>query len=120
MPTTDAKADANRRNAKHSTGPRTDAGKAVTAMNARTHGILSEAAPVLPTEDAAAFAQLRERMHQDAAPVGVLEESLVERLVTLLWRMRRLAVAEAALFAWHQAHAARLDGRSPRLDHVKP
>ena len=91
----------------HSTGPRTPAGKAVAAMNARTHGILSEAAPVLPTEDAAAYAELRDRMHQDAAPVGVVEQALVDRLAMLLWRMRRLAVVEAALFAWHQAHAAR-------------
>jgi hypothetical protein len=40
-PISERKLQANRANAKHSTGPRTDAGKAASRWNALKHGILS-------------------------------------------------------------------------------
>ncbi len=47
---------ANRENAKKSTGPRTNSGKARTAKNALKHGLLAQDA-VLPGEDPADFDQ---------------------------------------------------------------
>jgi hypothetical protein len=101
-----AKVAANRRNAEKSTGPRTAAGKATSAMNALRHGILSEHAPVLPTEDRAAFQTLVEDLHAHLAPIGPIETELVARIAGLIWRLRRCAVVEVGFFAWHQAEMA--------------
>jgi hypothetical protein len=48
MPCTDARRLANQRNAKKSTGPKTDAGKLVARMNSLTHGMRSEHGLVPP------------------------------------------------------------------------
>ena len=52
--TTNAQIKANRNNAKKSTGPRTEQGKARVAKNALKHGLLARDT-VLPGEDAADF-----------------------------------------------------------------
>jgi hypothetical protein len=44
----------NRRNSRHSTGPRTDSGKQRSSLNALRHG-LTAASAVLPSEDQAAY-----------------------------------------------------------------
>ena len=49
--------DANRRNAQQSTGPRTTAGKSITAANAYKHGIFAES-PAITGENTTAFATL--------------------------------------------------------------
>src|SRR5947208_16050781 len=47
-----ARAARNKRNAQHSTGPRTTAGKARSAQNARTHGLTSTLPPTaVPVPD---------------------------------------------------------------------
>lgn len=80
-------------NAQKSTGPRTVAGKARSRRNALKHGILS--AETLITdgeskEDAATFEALREELQADLDPQGLLQEILVDRLVALVWRWRRV------------------------------
>ena len=52
--TSQARIDANQKNAQHSTGPKTDAGKAKSSRNALKHGLTAEAA-VLPNENPADF-----------------------------------------------------------------
>lgn len=94
--TSPRKIAANRRNARRSTGPRTPEGKAVAALNARRHGLLARD-PVVPGEDADAYAAVRDRLHKDLAPVGELEEFLVDRVASLSWRLARLTGIEAAL-----------------------
>src|SRR4051794_39457172 len=64
---------ANRENAKRSTGPRTDAGKASSSKNAMRHGLLSEAS-TLPDEDPAEFDAHAAAIKRDLEPVGGLEE----------------------------------------------
>ena len=46
------RAEINRRNARKSTGPRTDAGKAASRLNAMKHGLRAQTVP-LPVEDPA-------------------------------------------------------------------
>lgn len=92
MATSDAQRRANKANAKKSTGPRTDAGKARSKLNALTHGIFSAEVLVADgdgKEDAAALEALREEMRADLRPEGVLQEILVDRLVAVIWRWRR-------------------------------
>jgi predicted transcriptional regulator len=94
--------DANRRNAQKSTGPKTPQGLAVSKMNALKHGILSKEAVVhgrCIKEDDQEFAALHQRLWVELKPVGLLEEMLVDDIVTARWRMRRALKAESGEIA---------------------
>jgi hypothetical protein len=90
---------ANQANASRSTGPKTPDGKAVVRLNALRHGLLARDA-VLPGEDPDAFEELWNRVRADLSPMGPIEELLADRVVNAMWRLRRLARAETALFHW--------------------
>jgi hypothetical protein len=90
--------EANRSNCRKSTGPKTAAGKANSRMNAVKHGILSSQVVVRGLqvrERSEDFQELREQLYRELAPVGPVEEMLVDRIVTAQWRMRRALMAEA-------------------------
>jgi hypothetical protein len=97
--TSDKQAQANRRNALKSTGPKTPEGKAAVRHNATKHGLLSQEV-LLPDEDAAALEELGERLRAELQPVGELEGMLVDRIIAAYWRLRRLGRVEAGIFAW--------------------
>ena len=107
--TTEKQIQANRANAQRSTGPRTANGKRRSAQNALKHG-LTAATPVLPDEDPAAFQALRDRMFSHFDPISHLEEELVEDLVSVLWRLRRVPAIESTILqtAAFQAHMTAL------------
>ena len=90
---------ANRANALHSTGPKTPEGKAAVRHNALRHGLLARDV-VLPEEDLDAFEDLLNRVRADLSPVGPIEELLVDRVVSFMWRLGRSVRAETALFDW--------------------
>ena len=90
--------EANRRNARSSTGPRTEAGKAASSANALSHGLTAAGAVVLPEEDPDAFERLRAGVIADLAPAGALQRALAQRVAVLLWRLDRVARLEAELF----------------------
>lgn len=87
---------ANRKNAQRSTGPRTTSGKAVVAANAIKHGLLS-AEILLPEDDQTALAALAENFLTEFKPEGSLEHLLVDRMVSLVWRLARLGRVESEL-----------------------
>jgi Pyruvate/2-oxoacid:ferredoxin oxidoreductase gamma subunit len=89
---------ANRANARKSTGPKTAAGKARSALNAVQHGVLAQTA-LLPGEDEAELEAMAAEFHDEYAPIGPVETALVRRLVAINWRLRRLAMAEESI-AW--------------------
>ena len=100
--TTPKQLEANRRNAQRSTGPRTMAGKAVSRMNALKHGLLSREVLVQGAqykESLREFRAYRERCWEELAPVGPLEEALVDELVVNRWRRRRILLAESGEIA---------------------
>jgi hypothetical protein len=88
---------ANQANALHSTGPKTQEGKAAVRFNAFRHGLLARDV-VLPGEDADGFEDLWNQVRADLSPVGPIEEFLVDSVVNAMWRLRRLGRAETALF----------------------
>jgi hypothetical protein len=96
--TSDKKAEANRRNALKSTGPKTPEGKAAVRLNAIKHGLLSQDI-LVPGEDEDALKELGERMRSELKPVGELESLLVERIIAAQWRLRRLGRVETGIFA---------------------
>jgi hypothetical protein len=86
----------NRANAERSTGPRTDAGKRRSSLNALRHGLTGHII-VLPSEDHAAYEQHTRRLFGDLQPKGALEEQLVQCLVDTSWRINRIAALETNL-----------------------
>jgi len=85
--------EANRRNAAKSTGPKTQAGKASSSRNACTHGFTATTV-VLSTEDGSLFEQLRQELHAELCPVGLIETDLVDEIAAARWRQRRCATFE--------------------------
>jgi hypothetical protein len=99
--------EANQANAQKSTGPRTADGKSRSALNALKHGLTAKS-PVLPDEDPAAYEVFRQQLWDDYQPITGTEGALVEELVGLLWRLRRVPSVEAALLT-SIGYQARLD-----------
>ena len=93
--TSQAKIDANKRNAAKSTGPRTAEGKDEVRFNAVTHG-LTAAAVVLPHEDAQAYQHRLEAWTRDLRPPDEPGRYLVERAVRISWQLDRADSAEQA------------------------
>ena len=90
------KTDSNRINAKKSTGPNTEAGKAAVKFNALKHGIYTKDA-VLPTEDASQYRELLAGFRREYQPETPTEAYLIENTVTSIWRRRRVQAAEVGL-----------------------
>ena len=99
--------DANRRNARHSTGPRSPGGKAQARANAQRHGLSGHTLPLLAGEDGAAFDALLAELHAELEPASALEAGLVDDVAQLLWRIRRAETLEAAVLE-HQRLQAEL------------
>ena len=85
------KIEANRGNAKKSTGPRTAAGKAKSSRNAVKHGLLAGRIVLADhaDEDPHQFGLLLDGLVDDYQPQGTIETMLVERLAASFWRLRR-------------------------------
>jgi hypothetical protein len=97
--TTAKQAAANRRNAAHSTGPKTLVGRARSSKNALTHGVLCSL-PVVPgRERPEDWGAHREGIVRSLAPVGNLEEALADRVALCSWRLKRVADYETAVIA---------------------
>lgn len=95
--TTDHQISANQLNAQRSTGPRTPAGKAKVSANALKHGLTGRAV-VLPGENADEFESFRTDLLASLDPQGALESALAEKIVAIIWRLRRVPILEAALY----------------------
>ena len=76
-------------------GPRTQQGKQKSSRNATKHGVFSKVI-VLSYESRAEYEELLAGLRETLQPEGALEELLVEKLATTVWRQRRLLLAESA------------------------
>jgi hypothetical protein len=85
---TQAQIEANRKNAQKSTGPKTPAGKAVVAQNAVTHGLRANRFLLL-SDDPDEFAEHRQSLLDELAPIGPMESILANRIVALTWQLDR-------------------------------
>jgi hypothetical protein len=102
--------EANRRNAQQSTGPKSREGKAVVRMNAVKDGILADQVVIWGhkiQESPAEFKNFCNEYYDHLAPVGPLEEMLVDQIVAFNWRLRRARMAESAEIALSVHHAWR-------------
>jgi len=90
------KAEAARSNGAKSQGPTTEAGKAKSAQNARTHG-LTGGAIVLAHESQADYDALLSSFTTRFRPADEAERDLIREAVNARWRLRRMEAMEAAL-----------------------
>jgi hypothetical protein len=108
--------EANRRNARLSTGPVTEEGKRKSRQNAVRHGLTAETV-IDALEDAEDYAAFEMAVTADHDAQSAVERELVLRLASLLWRLRRATVIESGLFKIQARHL--LDFRQRRLAHQK-
>jgi len=92
-----AQIDANRRNAQHSTGPKTPEGKAASKRNATKHGLLANDA-VLAAESMPDFEQLLSAFLDEYRPTSATERSLVRQMANAEWRLRRHTRIESGVW----------------------
>ena len=93
--TTDRQLQANRENAKKSTGPRSPEGKARSSKNALKHGLLA-ADSVIPGEDPAEFDRHLTLFENTYVPKNYIEREIVRQAADAAWRMQRLSRIESA------------------------
>lgn len=91
--TTETQIRANRENAKHSTGPRTEAGKAASSQNARKHGFNSSRL-VIPEKHRDEFDEHSQALHADLKPLDSLAEDLFHQLLHASWNIRRIELIQ--------------------------
>jgi hypothetical protein len=89
--------EANRRNARLSTGPVTEDGKRRSRQNAVRHGLTAETV-IDALEDAHDYAAFEMAVTADYDAQSAVERELVLRLASLLWRLRRATAIESGLF----------------------
>ena len=85
--------EANRENAKKSTGPKTEEGKEAVAQNAVTHGLCAQAV-LLWNENPAEWDAMREDLLADNRTGTAVEKALLGRVALYTWRLRRAAHVE--------------------------
>src|SRR5262249_39292844 len=95
--------EANRRNARLSTGPVTEEGKERSRQNALRHGLTAETV-IDALEDAEDYAAFEMAVTADYDAQSAVERELVLRLASLLWRLRRATPIESGLFKNQAKH----------------
>ena len=89
--------EANRRNARLSTGPISEEGKRRSRQNAVRHGLTAETV-IDALEDAEDYAAFEMAIATDFEAETAVERELVLRLASVLWRLRRATAIETGLF----------------------
>jgi hypothetical protein len=90
--------DANRRNAKKSTGPRTPAGKAKSRLNAVRDGLTGQIT-TLSEADRPFFDQLNSEILADFKPQTAMERKLANAIAWDTWRLDHLRAIEINVYA---------------------
>src|ERR1700722_15363964 len=95
--------DANRRNARKSSGPITAEGKQRSRGNAVRHGLTAETVSGA-LEDADDYQAFEAAIIADYDAQSAVERELVLRLASALWRLRRATALETGLFEIQAEH----------------
>jgi len=90
---TEKKLAANRQNALHSTGPKSEVGKKRSRLNAVKHGVYSKI--IVDPEEAIQLKSIYLDLIAEYHPKGVLESYLVKEIAELIVRKERYKAAEA-------------------------
>jgi hypothetical protein len=72
------------------TGPRSAQGKRIVSLNALRHGLYAETVVIRGLEDRDDYLRFARQVIVDLDVQGVLEMALAERVISALWRLRRV------------------------------
>jgi hypothetical protein len=90
--------EANRRNARRSTGPKTDQGKTRSRRNNLRHGLTGQIS-LLPTEDRAAHDAFCDELSDSLNPETPMERQFALSIAEDSWRLNRARAIENNMFA---------------------
>jgi len=90
------RAQINRNNSRHSTGPITFEGKRRSCLNALRHGLTGQTI-VMPAEDLEAYQHHIQSFVDEHQPQGPTETQLVQSLADAAWRLNRVSALETNL-----------------------
>jgi hypothetical protein len=107
--------EANRRNAQRSTGPKTEEGKRVSALNARRHNLTGQVT-AMTDADRIMHDAFSTSIVENLAPEGAMETQLAQRIATDSWRLNRISAVEDNLFALgHDAKSDDTETEDPEI-----
>jgi hypothetical protein len=106
------RAEINRSNSLHSTGPITEAGKQRSSLNALRHGLTGQTV-VMPNDDLEAYERHLAAFADDYHPNGATEAQLVQALADASWRLNRVAALEANILTLAAARQPNLFTSAP-------
>jgi hypothetical protein len=107
--------EANRRNAEKSSGPRTEAGKKISSLNALRHGLTSRVV-VLPSEDLSAYKKFSDEFLASLAPETFPETQCAQTIIDTQWRLNRVRSLEEGMLALgHNTPAGEIDYGHPEI-----
>src|SRR5258708_3043207 len=106
--TSPKKAEANKKNAARSSGPKSAEGKAKSAKNALKHGMTANSPAPVPGEPTDVFQRAFEVWLDDLKPVGIAEPTWVERACTPPLTLHPCSRSENATSAFQARHAGDL------------
>ena len=96
--------EANRRNAQHSTGPKTEEGKKVTRLNACRHFLTAQVS-ILPPAEREVVEAFCAPLVANLAPGNDFERQLARAIAEAQWRLNRARAMEETFFAAEIAYA---------------
>jgi hypothetical protein len=114
-PISEAKLAANRANAQKSTGPQSDATKAITRLNAVRNALTGQTI-LLPTDDVVLYQNHCDAYRKELKPVGAIENNLVQAIADHDWRLARIPALEAKLYALGESELADDETPAPLLE----
>ena len=98
---------ANQKNAKLSTGPTSETGKAKSSLNAVKTGLTGRTV-LLPADDAALYEAHVAEFMKRFAPANEDEQKLVQSLADTEWRLQRIPALEMSIYALGRVEFAEL------------
>jgi hypothetical protein len=114
---TSAQTLANQANAQHSTGPKTDAGKAKASRNNIRHG-LCLGILVLSDEDQAYQRNFEAKMRLEMKPAGAIEETLFGQFLDAHMRLRKIQQMIGALIFQHDEDPLVVDAAAAEVNQL--
>ena len=90
---------ANQQNAKSSTGPRTENGKAWAKRNAIKHGLLAENIVTIG-ENKQAFEEFNQQMLKELQPIDMISIQMVNKIIQTAWNLKRCDQIQSGMHAY--------------------